>query len=127
MLKAEEFLAGKSGDALEAVSAAKKILPVLLSNRSAEKLSLLNVFPKKKDQLILCLSYLIKALRDLAAIKKGAGELLFFSSRDEAEALSRSAGIARIFSLQSEISSAIGKISSNVNAQPVLMLLITKK
>ncbi len=125
--KAEELLAGESREALQTVATAKEILPILLSNRSTEKLSLLNVFPKKRDELILCLSYLVKALRDLAAIKKGAGELLFFSDRGEAEALSRSAGISRIFSLESEIVSAIDKINSNVNAQPVLMLLITKK
>jgi len=125
--KAERLLTDRNAPELRTASLCRAILPDLLSNSPSKRLEILKKFPTGRDELSSFLSTLDVALRDLVCMKKNReSELLFFYDAEEAAELCSSCTLKRLMSLADGITEAKTKLASNVSAQPVLMLLVTK-
>lgn len=77
---------------------------------------------KTRGELTEALEEIVKATRDLIVIKASSGKakLLFFTSKTEAEELSRAIGTKRLLSLIEILNGAIRLNSMNANVQSIL-------
>lgn len=77
---------------------------------------------KTRSELTEALEEIIKATRDLIVVKASAKEakMLFFTSKSEAEELSRAIGTKRLLSLEKILNGAIRLNSMNANIQSIL-------
>ena len=87
----------------------------------------LKALPSKRDELSAALENIILALRDLILLKFDTGApLCFYSSREEAKALSESMNAKRLTRIYEIIKGAIEELSANVNVGALITSLGAK-
>jgi len=125
--KAIKLLTEKDAPEFKEAKLCRDILPTLLKGTLSERISLLKIFPSKRDEAVSFFKTLDTALRDILIVKKTEnGGTLFFTDRNEAAALSSMTTLKRILKLERSATDAAAKIASNVSIQPVIMLLLTE-
>lgn len=106
---------------------AREFVSALESRSVAAGAKLISRLPQKRDELLLCLEQIRLALRDLIVAKKSdEGELLFYSSRDEAEDVSFALSTSSLMDVFEAVGEAADHAAANGNVRLIIFSLATK-
>lgn len=105
----------------------EKVVHSLCCTSQTERIELLSIFPTARIELVDFLSLVLLALRDILSVKKSnSDQFLFYTDRSDAEKIASRTSTKKLCTIQAQVSSAIGNISSNVSSNAVLTLLLTQ-
>lgn len=104
------------------------IIKCITSKQSYAQIhSAISLLPTKRAELLISLEKIISALRDLIVIKQSdTARPIFFTSREEAEKVSGSAGVKKLLSAYDELCRVHGLCSKNANISNLLVMLTAK-
>lgn len=126
--KALELLDDKKREPITARRALAREFISALETRSAKSgLQIISRLPQKRDELLLSLEQIRLGLRDLIVAKKSdEGELLFYSSREEAEDVSFALSTSDLLNFFDAVEEAIELTCTNGNVRLITFSLATK-
>lgn len=126
--RATELLDEKKREPITARRAvAREFISAIETRSVTAGARIISKLPQKRDELLFCLEQIRSALRDLIVAKKSdEGELLFYSSREEAEDVSFSLSTADLLSVFDAVEEAIDLTCANGNVRLITFSLATK-
>jgi hypothetical protein len=94
----------------------------------AETAEVMKSLPKSREDTLSLLEMILLALRDLAAIKKGAAvPLMFYLSKDECKSISDRVSITRICAAHADTFLAHSDLQSNASVYSSCTALLLNK
>ncbi len=107
---------------------ALRILSLLFFSDAAASAEVLLSLPKERENVARLLEFVLLALRDLAALKKGASvPLMIYTSFEECRSIAEKVSLSRLLSAYDAVSTAREDILANASVQTVCAGLLMKK
>lgn len=114
-------------DYLELREIARRFVSLMFFPDYKEAADLMKILPKGREDTLTFLEMILYALRDLAAVKKGAPSLMFYLSREECRPISDKVSISRICSAQADTLLTHSDLQANASVQSACTALLLNK